>query len=82
MKAREVENYLNSMGFEKGSSYCLKAIAEHSVVQQQQLIDMAAQLDEMVNILSNFMVIGENLKNNMDKLKSKFPEDDLPHVTE
>ncbi len=81
MKAREIEGYLRAMGFEKGIVYCITAISEMNGVQQKQLMDMAAQLDQMSDIVSNFATISEEMNKNVKRMQAMLPEDDLPHVT-
>lgn len=81
MKAREVRERLNGK-CEREVMYCMEALAERQSVLQQEIMELASQMDIMVNILNQLTQVGVEMKNTVDALKRIDPEDGLPPVTQ
>lgn len=81
MKAREVRELLNGK-CEREVMYCIEALAERQSVLQQQIMELASQMDMMVSIINQLTQVGAEMKNAVDAMKGIDPEDDLPPVTQ
>jgi hypothetical protein len=69
MKAREVRERLKGR-VDPEVSICMEALAEKIGGLQKQIMDMALAQDEMINIISNFASVAENMKNTVDTMKN------------
>ncbi len=68
MKAREVRERLKGR-IDPEALHVIEALAEQQSVFRQQLLELAMQLDSMVNIIAQFTVVAENMKNTVDSMK-------------
>lgn len=68
LKAREVRGRVQTMGFEKGTVYCLEALAEQQSVIRQEARMLAQMLDQMIDIVTQLAAVGENMKSAVGQL--------------
>jgi len=74
MKAREIRERLAGK-IDPQVLYCLESIAEQQNVLREQLMTMAMNVDQVINIVSDFSQIAANMKQTVDVMKGK--ESDL-----
>lgn len=75
MKAREIRERCNGR-VDPNVQYCLEALGEQFSVMQQQFVMLAQQLDQITNIISDFTVVAENLKNTAEAMKKVQGDED------
>lgn len=68
--------HLKSKGMEKGTIYVLSVLAEQQVALQNDTRDLAMLLDQMMNVMNNLTLVGENMKNAVESLRSADKDDD------
>jgi len=77
MRAREVRERLKGR-IDPEVSYVIEALAEQMSVYDQALTSLAEMQNKMIDLIANFSVIGENMKEVLNKIKG---EDGGPDVT-
>lgn len=83
LRAREVEGIIRERGIERGTVHMLATLAEQQIALQKDMRLLAESVDMMANIVQQFGVISENMKNTMEKLNSDIEnEDGLGHSTQ
>lgn len=75
MKTREIRDRVKSMGFERGTVYCLEAINEELLQTRRDLNELASYLDKMTDSMSGMMVVAERMKETLDR--NRMAEDEL-----
>ena len=75
MKAREIRERLQGK-IEPQVLYVLEALAEQQNVLREQLMTMAMQQDEVINIVGQFSQVAANMKHTVDVMRGKEHETD------
>lgn len=75
IRAREIEAELTNRGFEKGVLYVLQVLAEQMIAQQKDMRDLAASVNQMADIITSVVQVGENMKLTIEKLNSDMADD-------
>jgi hypothetical protein len=75
LHAREVRERLRGR-VDPQVLYVLEALAEDNSKFKQQLIQFAQDLDQMSNILSNFLQVAERMKSSVENIENMEPHDD------
>lgn len=82
LKARNIQDEIAAHGFEKGVVRCLEMLAEYQGVIRESQFTLAQQLDQMANLIGQFVTVAENMKSAIDVLQKKDKEtehDDFHH---
>ena len=82
LKARDVIPTLRAEGFEKGVETCLTKLAEYQSVVREAQIDIATAIAQMTDIVSNFTVVAENMRdtiNTIQRKDSEVSDDEINH---
>ena len=75
LHAREVRERLRGR-VDPQLLYVLEALAEDNSKFKQQLIQFAQDLDQMSNIMHNFLQVAERMKSSVENLENMEPHDD------
>lgn len=78
LKPRFVEEHFRTMGAERGAMHCIKMLAEYQFVIMQGQKDLATTLDQLADIVGNFVAIADNMKSAVDQLQAKHSNEVLP----
>lgn len=84
LRERDIEQRLQSMGFERGVAFCLKELAGENAQLEKALQECALQLTQMTGILDQFSVVAGRMKEAHDSIMRKLPpdDDDMPRVND
>ena len=74
LKARDIEPLLRASGFSNGVVQCLTKLAEYQTVIRESQLEIANTIVQMTSIISDFVVVAENMKNMSDKIQRKDSE--------
>jgi DNA integrity scanning protein DisA with diadenylate cyclase activity len=81
LKAREVRVMLKGKAPEE-VSHCIEMLAEEQTVIKMTLVELAQSIDQITNIVTDFVQVAENMKSVSDKVNTMMePEDDLTGPT-
>ena len=61
--------------------YCIEALAEQNSVLRQQLMELAMQQNGLIDLIGNFGVVAENMKDAINSMKGIDPDDGGEAVT-
>lgn len=61
--------------------YCIEALAEQNSVLRQQLMELAIQQNGLIDLIGNFGIVAENMKDAINSMKRIDPDDDGEAVT-
>lgn len=83
LRARDVEDIMRYKGQERGTVHMLATLAEQQIALQKDMRMLADSVNMMADIVQQFGVISENMKNTMESLNSDLQnEDDLGSSTQ
>lgn len=80
IKARDVEQYIKSMGFEKGIQRVCVELAEQQRALEHTQITVAQTLDQMTDIIMQFSEVAGNMKNAHEDLIKRMQGTDRPDL--
>ena len=75
LKAREVHQMMKDMGVDPRMGNLLTAMVEEQLQIKMHQVELAQQLDRVVDLMQNFGIVAENMKSTVEKLKGE----DLNH---
>jgi hypothetical protein len=79
MMARDVNDKLKELGFERGTAHLLQIILEQQSAHKHEMREMQAMLNKMTDILMSLTVVGEQMKAETERMQRKFGDrPDLP----
>lgn len=82
LRAREIKGIMKERGESAGTVWCLEVLAEQQIALQKDVRNLAAAIDQMANIITNFTHVAEGMKSTIEKLNSDFQEDGLSKNTQ
>ena len=79
MMARDVNDKLKELGFERGTAHILQQIIEQQSAFKHEMREMQNMLDKMIGILTQLTAVGEQMKAETERMQRKFGDrPDLP----
>lgn len=81
MKTREIRERLQSMGFEKGTLYCLEAINESILGLAKNVMSLANDQNKIIDTIGNVVGVAGAMKEHLDKIVEG-DDDDLGPSTQ
>jgi phage/plasmid primase-like uncharacterized protein len=84
LKEREIESRIKNMGFERGTVFVLLEQTGEIRQLEKALIDLAKQVDQMAEMMAQFVTIAGNMKDAHQRVLRMLPSDDdsLPRPSE
>jgi len=79
---RDVIVEYRNRGVEKGSIYCIVAMAEHITVIHQQINELTATVSKLIDMMGGVAGGYNELRRQVERIRGKDQDDDLPHKTE
>ena len=81
LKAREVRVMLDGK-IAPEVSHCIEMLAEEQTVIKQTLVEIAQSVDQLTNIITDFVQVAENMKSITDRVNNMMePSDDFTGPT-
>lgn len=74
MKTREIRDRIKSMGFERGTVFCLEAMNEQSLQNARDLKELAHYFDKLVTSMDGMLSVAQTMKERIEKMPA---EEDL-----
>lgn len=68
LRARDVRSLIKEHGFERGITEAIERVCDENAGHRQALVDMAGQLNAVMELLSKFTVIGENMSKRIQEI--------------
>lgn len=81
MKTREIRERLQSMGFEKGTMYCLEAINESILGLTKSVMSLADDQNKIIDTIGNVVGVAGAMKDHLTKIEEG-DDDDLGPSTQ
>jgi tRNA threonylcarbamoyladenosine modification (KEOPS) complex Cgi121 subunit len=83
LKERDIEDRIKNMGFERGAMFVLLEQTGEIKQLEKALIDLAKQVDQMAEMMAQFVTVAGNMKDAHQRvLRMLPPDDDLPRPSE
>jgi hypothetical protein len=84
LKEREIESRIKNMGFERGTVFVLLEQTGEIRQLEKALIDLAKQVDQMAEMMAQFVTIAGNMRDAHQRVLRMLPSDDdsLPRPSE
>jgi hypothetical protein len=84
LKERDIEDRVKNMGFERGAMFVLLEQTGEIKQLEKALIDLAKQVDQMAEMMAQFVTVAGNMKDAHQRVLRMLPSDDdsLPRPSE
>jgi hypothetical protein len=84
LKERDIEDRVKNMGFERGTVFVLLEQTGEIRQLEKALIDLAKQVDQMAEMMAQFVTIAGNMRDAHQRVLRMLPSDDdsLPRPSE
>jgi tRNA threonylcarbamoyladenosine modification (KEOPS) complex Cgi121 subunit len=84
LKERDIEDRIKNMGFERGAMFVLLEQTGEIKQLEKALIDLAKQVDQMAEMMAQFVTVAGNMKDAHQRVLRMLPSDDdsLPRPSE
>jgi len=81
IKARDVRFQLQGKHVDPAVMHILEALAEQASHQERKMAELAQIIEQMSDIISNFVRVAENMKSEINKMKQLDPHPELGPVS-
>lgn len=77
MKMNEVDTVLRNQGFERGTAFLIKSLAEENNFLKKGMAELAKMFEQMIGVQNGQMQVAQRMKETIENIE-KFDRDDLP----